>query len=93
MVSGEIMERQAFMRFVLKRMRCDKATVDSWDRTNRGPDTLQLFLGCEAHMRCLWLNMTADDLEYFRGMDPMQTALLAMVWEKELKEKIASGHP
>lgn len=93
MVSGEIMARQDFMRFVLSRMRCDQATIDSWDRTNRGPDTLQLFLGCREHMRCLWLNIPGNDLEYFRTMDPTETAVLAMVWEKELKEKIASGRP
>ena len=93
MVSGEIMHRQDFMRFVLGRMRCDKATIDSWERTNRSPDTLQLFLGCGAHMRCLWLNIPAGDMEYFRTMDATETAVLAMVWEKELKEKIASGRP
>ncbi|KAF7793898.1 hypothetical protein EIP86_005020 [Pleurotus ostreatoroseus] len=92
MVQGAIMSRQDFTRLILADIYSEEA-IEAWEKDNRGDHSLQVCIGCENHMRFVWLQMSEENIQYFRSMNPAETAYLAAVWEKELIEKIASGEP
>ena len=92
MLEGDILTREEFGSMVRSRLHFSEQTMNDWEQS-RGEAALQINVACANHMRCMWLNIPEESLAYFRGMDPMQTAVLGAVWEKELKEKIASGNP
>lgn len=91
MVEGVILSRQEFNDYVLNKMNFPKEDKDKWSSDNRGDHTLQVCIVCDKHMRCLWLNINEGSFAYFRGFNPVQSATLASVWERELIAKIASG--
>ena len=93
MVEGKIYSRVDFTRFMLSRLRYSKKEIEDWEKDNRGESTLQVHLVCGTYMRCIWCQIPPDSLEYFRSMDKAQSTVLAMVWEQELKDRIASGQP
>ena len=93
MVEGSIMSRQEFNDYVVSKMHYGKADRERWTKDTRGDHTLQISLACGIHLRCLWLNINDDSMQYFRSMNPRETAGCAQVWEQELMVKIASGKP
>ena len=86
------MSRQDYTRLNSMDMSSEEV-IQVFQKDVSGRHCLQVSIGCENYVRTIWLQISDDEMQHLRSINPAETAYLAAIWEKVLIEKITSGEP